>query len=80
MKVFVAIGYWDYEGNDDPIGIYSTEELAQQAISLGYYGYHKTIIIEYELDEMPQAALDKLGREIRQARDYTSSGQSGEVK
>lgn len=52
MKVFVAIGGWAYEGYATPIGVYTTEALAKEAIAAAYQGYDDTEICEYELDKI----------------------------
>ena len=52
MKIFVVCGFWDYEGYDEPIGVYSSIELAEKAISVAYKKYDEIVIEEYELDEI----------------------------
>jgi hypothetical protein len=51
MKVFVAIGGYAYEGYAAPIGVYSTKELAEEAIKKASRGYDDREIFEYEIDD-----------------------------
>lgn len=52
MKVWVALGGWDHEGYSLPIGVYTSPELAFDALKLGYDAYQEKIVVEYELDEL----------------------------
>lgn len=54
MKVFVAIGSWDYDSDvhqDKPIGVYSTENLARRAIKLNEQKYTEMLVLSYEIDD-----------------------------
>ncbi len=51
MKIYVAIGSWEYEGYSEPMGVFSTREAAEKQIANGYQGYDETKVMEYELDE-----------------------------
>lgn len=50
MKLYALIGGWDYEGHDEPVGIYSTKEKAEAAKAVAYKSYDELDIYEYELD------------------------------
>lgn len=50
MKLYALIGGWNYEGNDEPVGIYSTKKLAEDARSVAYKSYDCLDVYEYELD------------------------------
>lgn len=54
MKVYVLIGGWDYEGNDEPEGVYSTKEKAEEAKAHAYDGYSDIEILEYDIDDEPR--------------------------
>ncbi len=61
MKLYVAMGGWNNsDGFEEPIGVFSTVELAQAAI----YKVHKQArfdiinIQEYELDKIKRAGFD----------------------
>lgn len=50
MKVWIAIGSWHYQGYHDPIGVYSTPELAQKALDLNTTSYDDREVMEYQID------------------------------
>ena len=50
MKVWLVIGGWDYEGYAMPEGVFSTEELAKEALAR-VRGYDDKEIVEYEIDK-----------------------------
>lgn len=58
MKLFALIGGWDYEGYDDPVGIFSTKEKAEEAKSVAYKSYDHLEIFEYDLDVVPEGQKD----------------------
>lgn len=49
MKVWVAIGGWNYEGFSKPMGIFSTQEKAKEVADASK-GYGYVEVIEYEID------------------------------
>lgn len=49
-KVYVVIGGWDYEGYNEPDGVYSTRKKAELALKNAYKGYDKVEIMAYEID------------------------------
>jgi hypothetical protein len=51
--VWLVIGSWDYEGSDEPEGVYSSKRLAERAMKRGYQGYDDKAIVPYKLDKMP---------------------------
>lgn len=53
MKIWVAIGGWHYEGNDDPIGVYSSEDRALSAIAASPLSYDTRKALPFELDAEP---------------------------
>ena len=50
MKLYVLIGGWDYEGYDNPVGVYSAKEKAESAKGIAYKHYDSIDVLEYELD------------------------------
>jgi hypothetical protein len=58
MKVWVVLGSWDYEGNDDPLGVYSSKERAEAVAEAErmhpHQRYNCVDVEEYTLDEEPQ--------------------------
>ncbi len=50
MRVWVAVGWWDYDGYDEPIGVFSTEELARDALAKNATNYDGKGVYECELD------------------------------
>ncbi len=53
-KVYVVIGGWDYEGNSEPTGVYSSREKAEAAKEHAQnpdnHSYDSLEIMEYDLD------------------------------
>ncbi len=49
MRVWVAIYGYDYEGYCEPIGVFTTEELAQEALKKKGFGDNRDVF-EYEID------------------------------
>lgn len=54
MKLYALIGGFSYEGYDDPVGIFSSLEKAEEARKIAYDGYDTLKIHEYELDVVPE--------------------------
>lgn len=57
MKVYALIGGWDYEGNDEPVGIYSTREKAVEVKGKIRHGYDVLDVYEFEVDHTPAFRL-----------------------
>lgn len=53
MKLFVVLGYWNYEGFDEPIGVFSSRGAAEECLKHAYNGYDGKEIREYDLDQIP---------------------------
>ena len=49
MKLYVVIRGWDYEGFDEPIGVFDDKELAEKA-KISYKHYDFKEILEYDLN------------------------------
>jgi hypothetical protein len=58
MKLYALIGGWSYEGHDDPVGIFSSKEKAEEAKAVAYKRYDSLEIFEYELDVVPEHQKD----------------------
>lgn len=54
MKVWVVVGAWDREGYAEPIGVFSSKELATRAVQDGCKEYDFTEVMEYELDAVAE--------------------------
>lgn len=68
MKVWIAVGGFSYEGWDKPIGAYSTEELARQALACGYSRYDDREVFCYEIDD--PITLQPKPKELAPMRRY----------
>lgn len=51
MTYWIAAGGWNYEGFDDPVGVYSTKEKAIEALARAYKGYDFRTVWPCELDQ-----------------------------
>ena len=59
-KIYVAIGGWNYEGHDTPIGVYSTKKLAELAIKHTCVSYSFKFVEEYVLNDLPKMRKGQL--------------------
>lgn len=50
MKIWVVVGNNRYEGCEEPVGVYSTRELADIAAKKHRREYDDIEVLEYELD------------------------------
>jgi hypothetical protein len=50
MKLYIVVGGWDWEGKDEPEGIFSTREKATAFAAIYDSGHDLVEIYEYDLD------------------------------
>ena len=53
-KVWIVMGGWQFEGYDEPVGVYSTKERAEEVAALvKEKAYDKVTVFERELEAEP---------------------------